>query len=178
MSKSYRRVPANATPDNTHIGQLKIFACRIPFCPDTMSGKLAIFFRNPYQPPGRTYTVPETLGNRRFRNEQLSESTMKRFGYKKDPILVISVLRFSFFWAPPWPLSSPLELAYLTTKMLWNHLERALVQSSGNQGGRLWERATRNWSDMIRVYSFTWRSDNRSGHSLNIAYSNSECCLV
>ena len=49
------------------------------FCPESVPTTLPDF--RTYKP---TSSLAETLGNRRFRNEQLSESTMKRFGYKKN----------------------------------------------------------------------------------------------
>ena len=118
------------------------------------------------------------LGNRRFCNERLSESTMKQFGYKKNTnktqfYLFRSLTLFFLFellLSPPWPFS-PLELVYLTTKMLQNHLERAKWEII------ICKRAIRNWSDMIRVYSFTWRSNNCSGCSLNIT-SGAMCRFV
>ena len=157
------------TPDNTHIGQLKKFRLSDPF----LSGhpKLAIFVRNV------PATLPDLIGHINWPLQcqkyleiiifaMGSQKAQKQFGQIRPDSNYLIVLCFSFF------LSSSMTFFTSGTSLFNN---KNVVESPWESTSPVaikvgdCERATRNWSDMIRVYSFTWRSDNCSGHSLNIA---------
>ena len=176
-TRSRPREPESRTPDNTHLGQLKNFACRTPFCPATCSqnwplslsgirtdhaAKFDGLFRTYKQCQKRLEIV--VFATSSSQKARWSDLDTRETQIRPDSSYFV-FLRFPFF------LSSSMTVFTSGTSLFNNeNVAESPWESTGPVEIKVGdcERATKNWSNMIRAYSFTWSNDNCSGHSLNI----------